>query len=219
MHVGISSGQNSKTSFGSLRPQKRLCEEVLKEFKQEFPYLKSSSKIGSQMYRHWDDPKYQGVISRVYKKFEKMQERIYDYQYNRFFSRCYDSYNHFLEALKSTMKSKGMANCWEDSVLIHDALNKKGLKPENIEMVVETNIGGGNHFVSVVGLKKGANIRNPKTWGSKAMMVDGWQGFVMKATDGIEYLKKELAKNQPVIKVYFKSADPKMSVNYLPPSK
>lgn len=213
MQIGFSSKQNTSASFGSLKPQKRVCEQVVKEFKQEFPYLQSSSKLGCQLYKHWNDPKYDKVISGLYKKFEKLNEQIYDHHYSRFFTKGYESYSDFIHSLRTNMRNKGKANCWEDSVLVHHALEKKGLNPQNIEMIVETNEGGGNHFMSVVGLKKGANLRDPKTWGSQAMIVDAWHGVVLKAKDGIEYFKGELSKKNPVIGVSFKNADPKMTVN------
>jgi hypothetical protein len=173
-------------------------------------HLDSSSFILNKISTHSDGFKYSKVIPGLTKKQELLSSQIYDPAFFEATNGTYNSFNSLACKLKQLIKSKGnKANCWEDSVIIKNSLLEKGENPHNFQMVV-TNENGDeyNHYSTVFGLKKEAKIENPSTWGTKAVIVDGWKGIVMKASDALDFFKQGLSIGKKVTKVVYSDADP-----------
>lgn len=193
-------------SFGSLKPLKKVGESVIKEFRNEFGYLQSSSIIEGKILLHTGNPKYRTLLRKLDQKVTTLQNEIYDDSFSKL-NDC-GSIKSLITKTKNIMKRKGKANCWEDAVIVYEKLQKRGLNPQNFQMILDTKRFIRNHVSTVVGLKKGAKIENPKTWGNKAIIVDAWQGIVMKADDAIRFFEKSLKANSKALSTTFENANP-----------
>lgn len=201
-------------SFTSLKPQKRLGEAVLREFKQEMGSLKSSTNL---LYRI-DSLQDRGVIrpnSRLSKRIHEIADKMHgeirdpflrEYVWDNMFL----NYQNFKQQLVSNIKSKGnKANCWEDMMLIYTKLLEKGEKPHLLEIIVNMDNGRrSNHFTTVFGLKENAVLSNPKTWGTKALVVDAWVNVVEPAFDFLEKMKTKLLETDKLLSVEYSTMPP-----------
>lgn len=178
----------SSVNFTSLRPKKLLGEAVLREFKNEMGYLKSSTYLGYRIVKN------ESILpikleENLLSKCIKLHKDIYDsFIVNDCLSSKFNSLDEFNEQLVRNIKRKGnKANCWEDMMIIYTKLLKKGETPLNLSIDVFDR----NHFTTVFGLKKGAKLEKPSTWGSKAMIVDAWfgNGFVKPAKEALKEIE------------------------------
>lgn len=211
-------------SFTSLKPQKRLGETVLREFKQEMGSLKSSTNL---LYRI-DSLHDRGVINSDCKLFKKVYEianRLHNQIYDDFLKEyVWDNkfldYQNFRQQLVNNIKNKGnIANCWEDMMIIYTKLLEKGEKPHLLEIIVHKNNGcRSKHFTTVFGLKENANLSNPKTWGTKAIIVDAWVNVVEPAFDFLEKMKTKLLETDKLLSVEY-SSKPREHIKFVKPKK
>lgn len=198
-------------SFTSLKSQKRLGETVLREFRQEMGSLKSST---NWLYRV-DKLQDKGVLSpnselskRIHEKANKMHGEIYDtFIRDYIWDNKFENYQNFRQQLVENIKSKGnKANCWEDMMLVYIKLLEKGEKPHLLEVKVHKDNGcQSKHFTTVFGLKENADLTKPKTWGTKAIIVDAWANIVGPATDVLERIKTTLLESDKLLSVEYSS--------------
>lgn len=178
-------------NFTSLRPKKLLGEAVLREFKNEMGYLKSSSYINYGIRKNRSGLSQQLYESLLQKEI-KLNKEIYDsFLKVNSLDKKFDSFNEFNDQLVMNIKEKGnKANCWEDMMIIYTKLLNRGEIPYTFEMKTSE----GNHFSTVFGLKKGADITKPSTWGTKALIVDAWfgTGIVKPAKEALKELELAL---------------------------
>lgn len=194
-----------KTAFGShgqLKRNLRLGETVLYEFKKEFPYLESSSFIHSKVRYH-----IKALSSFIMRKGLRLEEKAFELDFKMhglarhrvLHTTVKRTLSEFVRQLKSLMKEKKSANCDYDACCIFSELKKKKVKPRCLQLkVVDTNADGrllSNHYTTVIGLEKNAKIEDPKTWGPKAVIVDGWADIVMPAREALDYLASFLGYN------------------------
>lgn len=164
----------------------RSGEKVLKQFKQEFPYLRSNTRINLELFNHKDNenitsltPKLKGRASMTGFKIYMMRQQ-------------YASAKDKIGFLTSAVKKEKSANCAECAILMHDKLAQNGIKSQNVRLNIQNNVdkSNRNHAFTVFGLDKNANISKPHTWGKNAIIVDGWANIAKKAQEGVEYLKQ-----------------------------
>lgn len=169
----------------------RNGEKVLKEFKQEFPYIRSNTKINLELFNHKDNadivsltPKLKGRASIVGFKIYMMRQQ-------------YAGAKDKIGFLTSAIKKEKSANCGECAILLHNKLEQKGIKSQNVRFNIHNNVdkSNRNHAFTVFGLDKNADISKPHTWGKNAIIVDGWANIAQKAQDGVDYLKQLFALN------------------------
>jgi len=187
-------------SFTSLKSQKRLGEEVLREFEAEMGYLKSSSNLGLRL-RRGEAILNKPLLASLQEKQKKMYQEIYDPVVTAPINgKIFKTFHEFKEVLVENIKQKGnKANCWEDMMLVFIKLLEKGEKPRMFGVEVY-NSGGRvfNHFSTVIGLKKGAKMSDPKTWGSKAVLVDTWVKTVKPAHEALKDITTILAVGKEI---------------------
>lgn len=195
-----------KTSNNTLRVVKqnlRLGEKVLKDFKQEYPYLKSNSMINVRMNRFdaniKDGTKRNGVV--YFQKVNRQWQDLAPLLKGKSALTGFNIYNmrnnsvsaqNKLEYITNYMKIHRNANCRECSFVIYDKLKQIGHEPQNIKLDIidiKTNKPIENHAFTVIGLDKNADITKPHTWGKNSVIVDAWCNIVQKTQDGIEYMK------------------------------
>ena len=202
---------NPGQGFGSLKPQKRLAEKVLREFRNEMGSLQSSSKLQYRLLRiERGKPRVPDLIRSLKRKQYSLHKQIMDSKFENYRKRqIHVSLDAFINKLKGLIhEKKGKADCWEHAVIMHQKLREKGFNPQMFQIRVFTKTGYMNHFSNVIGLKKGADITKPKAWGSKALVPDAWKGFVMNAHNAKELFKRDLSCGQKIIGTYFFDANP-----------
>jgi hypothetical protein len=162
-------------------------EKVLKEFKSEFPYIKSNTKYNTIIERHKDDERYAGIIPLL--RGQSQLSGLVVYQMRN----SYNAQKNKLGYLKQAVKFLKVANCQECAFLIHDKLDKAGIPSQNIRVNFEQKNGFDttkNHAFTVIGMDKKADFSNPKTWGKNAVIIDGWSNMVTRVREGIDFIKQ-----------------------------
>lgn len=185
---------SDRVNFTSLNKQKLLGECVLREFKKEIGCLQSSSKIDMrrmQMEKVLDND----FNIKLARKCNKLHAQIDEYLEIFFDSDAsFASLNQFTESLFSGIKMNGnKANCFENMIWVINKLKNKGQKPEGIQVTLNFGEYTSNHFSSVFGLKKNAYIRDPKTWGTQAYIVDSWLNVCGPAFEVMKQIKNNLS--------------------------
>lgn len=195
---------NSNVNFSSLRKEKILGEKALKEFKKEFPYLESSTFITTKIEPHNKDPKYKYIPQILKVKTLNLLPEIYNPKFMQLINKPQGSFDTFTESLASVLKETKKANCDSQAILIFKKLQDMGLNPQNFAMFVYREDGRTQkHYSTVFNLKKGAQLNDPKTWGSKAMIVDAWQNIVMKAPDALNLFFEKLSGGKEILSAHF----------------
>ena len=152
--------------------------------KAEFPYFHSNTKINTAIRTHEDNKRYSDLIPRLRKQSIVTGLKINNLRL------AYASIPNKIQYLTQNIKFNKVANCCECSFLIHDTLKQQGVESQNVIMNIFKNGEerfDRNHAFTVIGLKKDANISNPKTWGKHAVIVDGWANIVKRAKEGLDY--------------------------------
>jgi len=174
---------SSSIYFTSLKPQKRLGEQVLREFEAEMGHLKSSSNLLLRLKKNKSRLS-KPLIKNLQEKAIKLHRDIYDSSACASINKGnFETFQEFKEVLTENIKQKGnKANCWENAIIVFTNLLKKGEKPRLFQVIVNSAAKEtANHYSVVVGLKNGAKIADPKTWGSKALVIDSWAKSVKPA--------------------------------------
>ncbi|MCM1265803.1 MAG: hypothetical protein NC200_06350 [Candidatus Gastranaerophilales bacterium] len=181
----------------------RLGEQVLKDFKSEYPYIRSNTLINTKIEKHQNDARYSSILPKLSGRSCLAGLKIQGLRYN------YERSSQSIEVLQKGIKKDKSANCKECATLIFDKLVKRGEKPQNIKFDIVSESEKSkpkNHTFTVIGLAENADITKPHTWGKNCVIVDGWANIVQKAQDGVEYLKElfnfDAAKEQCVFKKY-----------------
>lgn len=186
-------------NFCSLKPQMITAENAVKEVRREIGSIKSGSKMrilaNKRANRYGDTD----LTTKLKYKATKLQSEIYNDEYKNITKGIYKSLEDLSkEFLNRIKRNNGKANCYETNLILMDKLEKKGLDPKMFQLLPQPRFdtvsnqtsSGSNHFSLVIGLNKTADITKPHTWGSSAIIVDAWANIVMKADDGLKYLKE-----------------------------
>lgn len=193
---------NNNISFGkrvTLKENLKIGEKVLKEFKQEFPYLVSHTYTRAKTLQHSEDFRHLYLAYKLQDLASKYKEKI---DIMRSFSKPsnFSNYtNYMIKRIKEMQKYK-VGNCGDMAEVIQYNFLKENKEAQIIRMDVHdkrTNnfIEPKNHFFTIVGLKQSAIYENPEKWGNQAVIVDPWANIVMKVQDALEYYKEFLKIN------------------------
>ncbi len=96
------------------------------------------------------------------------------------------------DAVEMAVKKTGVANCGEQAVLVSRKLDKEGIINKIVQMDI-CRSGKGYHYVTgghtfcLVGASQDMDIKEPKTWGDEAVVVDMWSGIVKKASEALNF--------------------------------
>jgi|GEM_PF-4765258 len=180
-------------SFKGLKENLRLGEQVLKDFKREYPNVKSNVLVDVKASAHEDDPRYQKLLPRLRKVESVYAKGVNEYRKKRLLT-PYSSVDDYVRELKTDFSAGGFANCQARAVVIESELHKRGVTPCNIGVEFPDSRTGfvrssKSHVFTVFGLKKDARTKEPGTWGQEAVIVDAWAGIVMPAREAIDYYK------------------------------
>ena len=200
-------------NFGSLKTRRRLAEKMMREYRKSYPKpFCSNTLIDSFILRHNRDNAFIAINRKLKVLMRKYGEKIdivrtkYNYEHQ--------SWSEYVEELKKAVLSENAANCGEQAILMQDIFLRNGEEAHNVDMFIyrKKNIFGRyklykDHSFIVTGLDKGADIREPKTWGNEAVVVDPWCNIVLGAREAIDYFKKILNFNSKHHRTVFESAD------------
>lgn len=179
---------------GALKNNLRLGENCLKEFTREFPYIHSNTFWEVKMEKHKDNSEYKYLVPNIEKVARKYSQIVQKTRY--IMDTNFYSSDNYIKKLKNTIRLTNAANCDECADILLWNLMQKNIPAHKIYMSIcdkntkrEKELG--DHLFNLIGLQKGADIRNPKTWGNSAVIIDGWKKCVMPAKDALEMYKTE----------------------------
>ncbi len=184
MNIANSPSVNFK---GALKTNLRAGEVALKSFKKEFPCLNSPSLWNQRIDRTYKKTgEFPVYLAKIYGVIKKYEYAIWDLRKKTSQPEISGNFLKELKIIKKEMRKTNCGNCGEISIVLYDKLRKNKLNPKAVQVdMLDTDT---DHVFCVIGLKKGADIKNPKTWGENAVVVDGWKNFVLRAQDAmIEY--------------------------------
>ncbi len=198
------------TFGGGLKNNLKTAKSCLNSFNSEFKYLQSNSKIPLLINRHFDDPKFAQVLEKI-----KLLQPKYNSNVGLLRTELqgvYRSFEDYIQRISFLMQKHKSANCHECSNIIQFKLLQNNIEAHNVSIDVyniETHLPkmGGNHQFTVFGLKKGADIESPKTWGSEAVVVDAWQNISLPAAEAIDLYKKNAGFDPAKHVIFFSGAD------------
>ena len=180
----INSVGNSIYFRGGLKKNLRQGERALCEFKEEFPYVKSSTywhKRLNNINRKRRVEHYTGCDFIIMGYDDKIEELRSTLNSMRLMGQdC-------LENLRRIMREEKFGNCEEAADIISANLNRAGIEHKKMRLDIQRRAGWGNddHAFIVIGMDKKAIPSQPSTWGNKAVIIDGWMNFVLSAKDGL----------------------------------
>lgn len=163
---------------GGLKKNLRQGEAVLREFKREYPYLKSNTLWQRRL---------DNMEKRRNMSLSECREIIEDYGYQIGCARL-DALNEQEDPreLGKRIISDGFGNCGETSKVISAKLDEQGIENKRIGFEIK----GKNHVFNVIGMNKNGSVNQPATWGKNAVIVDGWMNFVLSVSDAIREYEK-----------------------------
>lgn len=179
-------------SFEGLRENKILGEKVLKGFRREFQRPHSNTFVNAKIMQYEKIPHFQDTIKKVLNVSQRNSDAVGNLR--KILEGNYPTLADYANKTKEVVRTTKAGNCGECSIIIQHELLQQGEKAHNIAFFIRessTNLYRKNHdhIFTVFGLKKGAELINPKTWGNEAVIVDAWTGIVKQAHDALNYLK------------------------------
>lgn len=212
---------NSYIPFLGIKQDKILCEKMMQQYRKEYPVnFHSPSKIESSFEKHQNNPKYQAINRKLVRVWRKYINSLADVRENIRTTFWGD----YVNLTKNATMANKTANCSEQATLLQDIFLRNGESAHKVAMEIRDNEGfikktNGSHTFLVTGLKEGADYKNPKTWGNKAIVVDPWSNIIMNANDAIEHFKETLNFNPNSHKIRFYNADSLNVEKYLAKNK
>ena len=163
---------------GGLKKNLRQGEGVLKEYKKQYPCVKSSTFWQQRLDRIKDKRK--GDFMKCQIIIDEYGNSINDMRYLVELSARPKT------ELKKTLAQQKIANCGEITNIISDILRKKKIKHKQVGFYIYTGDSTGkDHLFCIIGVKKKADMTNPSTWGNSAVVIDGWMNFALSVPDAI----------------------------------
>lgn len=192
INVGFSQLNNKNSiAFTGLKENLALGQQVLKGFRAEYPMIQSNTYIAAKITQNENIAP--SVIQNLWDLATRQNQKIKAAR-QEFYANNYFNFDSFIESLKKVIKKHKCENCESQADIIQYELLKKEEKPhkvfihlrdENLEDIKKRKY----HIFTVFGMKNGAQLENPRTWGNNAVVVDSWANIVMPAREAIEYFK------------------------------
>lgn len=193
----------NELSFAGLNENVRLARQEIRAFHQEFGYPKSDSFIKLRIFKHQNDIKYADIIEKLKIKTKEYSDRfVNNYLFELFTNKGNSkiSRREYYQELGQIIKKYNFANCDQQSELLCNQLNEKGIKAKVVNFFIYTKNNKqrrecGSHSFVILDMKQGAKISNPKTWGEDAVLVDTWINQAEPTDIGLKYLQEMFVFN------------------------
>lgn len=187
---------NNTQHKSQLKQNMRTAEAVLREFKQEHPYLRSNTFVQTRITENLDKPYLKALYDGL-KRLQNKNDSIVSNLRKDMNASLLATKEDYLLLEKQLLKKAHAGNCDECADMIQYALQKQNIKNhigvQKVALKAYDGIYYSNHKAhafNIIGLKKTADLANPKTWGNNAVIIDGWKNMYGKAMDMLEYYKQ-----------------------------
>ncbi len=137
---------------------------------------------------------YLDTTQKIYDNIRKLRDE-FDKQYTL-------NKDHDYQLLKRLMQKHKGANCRELVEVMKYELDKKGIESTRVGMNIKSRDFKkrrmhDDHIFLLVNPDKNAEIENPTTWGSKAIIVDPWAQVVSYAAEGLQKIELTFGLDKP----------------------
>ncbi len=183
---------------GALNKNLNVARDVIKEFGEEFPLIKSNTKIGSYIDKHEFEPQYRIIVKKlksIEKQYSKGVEQTRNVMDDYELFDDINGYKLFIDKLSKSVKDTGFANCNECSQLSQSMLFKRGVVANNVLLDIKYQFSDrdklrGSHIFNVIGLKPGEILTEPTSWNDNAVVVDPLFKLTIPAKNALSLYKK-----------------------------
>ena len=200
----------NQSTFTGIKPTIRLGEKVINDFYKEFPTLSNPSRLAQR---------YVDMVGAY--DLDKMEQSVPGRHINSKALKCIGLRRHIPEVvfslqrhadkLRQKMHYYNVAMCGEISELLQDSLLKQNVPVDRVTVKFserskwKKNLKrySPDHSFLVLNKAKDADLTDPKSWGSKAVIVDGWLKRVGPAADVIRELKQVFKFDPKIDRVMF----------------
>ncbi len=171
--LSISPINQNQITFKSIKPSIKIGEKIIQEIKTEYPRIFSPAMLSIKMGNTYPvnlSNKCTPCLADIYNRNMQSIDIMRDKMLNL-------SFDNYIKKLLDFLKTKNIANCSEMNRLAQYKLREKGIKSTLVMCVVDNDEVSRNvndHTFVVINLAKDALIKNPKTWGNNAVIVDAW---------------------------------------------
>lgn len=114
-----------------------------------------------------------------------------------------------IDATVEAVKITGAGNCGEQARLVSKKLTESGIANEIILMTLrdnKSNYPRDGHTFCVIDTAPNMQIREPKTWGKDAVIVDLWSNTVAKASEALDYFYSIMQPDKEKNHISFENA-------------
>ncbi len=181
------------------------AEKMLRFVQEKYGKPKSSSWLQLKRMQNKDNPKFADLSGRLASKADG-----YD------FAITYRPYEHVNNNVSGEKPAKDLVgNCDHCAKTVQLEYLFEHKKPTaNIVVNVEKADGKGfcNHVFNVSNLEKGADLKDPKTWGKGAIVTDLWAGIAKPADAALSYYNQLFDIDPAKDKVTFDAFEPEENV-------
>ena len=171
-----------------------LGNKLLNEFNTEYPNLESftmcetlAKKMEKEKPKSLETSLMKVKADRYFKLMIGLLEKRPDQQ-----NQTFDEY---INMVKKEFKESNHGNCGERAYIIHDKLNKMGIKNQAV-IEISGNKASNGHVFNVIGLAPNAIKEKPETWGENAIIVDAWANKVFQPQEGLAFYTDFLGYSQ-----------------------
>ncbi|MDX2085483.1 MAG: hypothetical protein SFZ03_08855 [Candidatus Melainabacteria bacterium] len=193
------------------RQNLHVGEQVLREIRSEWPVIPSNTLLEHRSQRLGN--RYD-LRSPLHQKLQALFNQYYGWVESgrRLWEQSFRSVHDFARAFYGAIETYPGLNCAECSMLGQLALLKRGIVAHRVKLEGVNPATGEaertyEHAITVFGLRPGANLEKPGTWGQQAVVLDPWLGVVMPADRALDYLREELGINAARYKLRLSSKD------------
>ncbi len=185
-------------TYSNLNNNIKLAESLLNEFNSQYPNLESftMSELRSIKAQKYNPHSIQTTVLKgiADRDFEKMISYL-----NKRPDQRLMTFDEYLAMIKQEFATYNMGNCGERAYILHDRLNKTGIKNQAV-IEISGNKNYNNHVFNVIGLAPDAVFNKPETWGPDAIVVDAWSNRIMKPQEAFNFYNHffEYGQNNPM---------------------
>ena len=173
-------------SFCGIKENIALGQQALAQVKKDFP-----NGIKSNTYYETFTPSPNQYILDSYERAIEETRRMVDQKKRQGMND--------IDATVEAVKVTGAGNCGEQARIVSKKLSDNGVTNKVILMTLrdnKTNFPRDGHTFCVIDTASDMKVKEPKTWGSDAVVVDLWSNTVAKASEALEYFCSIMKPNK-----------------------
>lgn len=173
----------------------QLAEQVLRDTQNRFGRPHSSTYLFTKFLQHQNDPKYNEINDKLYKKARKYSDVLDDTD---------------IKTVDKVLplhpkESVYYGNCGHCAKAVQNEFWFKHHK-HSINVVMNVQKANGsfcNHVFNISNIQKGMDITKPHTWGKETVVTDLWSGIALKSDEAINHIHKIFNVNPFIDKVTY----------------